>query len=390
MTSTIKAAGPAHFLALIPGLLGFVPRRSVVLMPFDGRSSLGAMRLDLPSAALADETERIASDFIGLICRIPDADGFAMVTYTDAALRSVGEDALPYHALADALLDRADACGLRVVDLLCVARDGWGSYYDPGDAHPLDEVAGLAKDAGLPPAAGDQTTGTRLPRVAAAEREQVAHALGSIRAASLALLHGEVPGHPPRARVDPLAIAALEVLDDLPGFLERCLGEDPRRLDAYVAATLSWCLSQPGLRDVALLGWTDGRATGERALDAQLHWRGGAPYPPELGLRLWGEGPRPDPDRLRRALDLTRRVAALTPAADRAHALALCGWLSWALGRSTHAGIYVERALRLDPRHVLAEIVGSFVVAGHLPDWAFQPARRPTGQPSAPDTEGLT
>lgn len=38
----------------------------------------------------------------------------------------------------------------------------------------------------------------------------------------------------------------------------------------------------------------------------------------------------------------------------------------------THADAYVRQALHADPRHGLAEIVGSFVAAGHLPDWAFR------------------
>ncbi|WP_455133789.1 hypothetical protein [Microbacterium aurum] len=68
-----------------------------------------------------------------------------------------------------------------------------------------------------------------------------------------------------------------------------------------------------------------------------------------------------------------RVVAALLPKARRAGALAVCGWLAWALGRSTHADRYAAQALRIERRHGLAEIVRSFVAAGHLPDWAFRP-----------------
>ena len=48
--------------------------------------------------------------------------------------------------------------------------------------------------------------------------------------------------------------------------------------------------------------------------------------------------------------------------------------LSWALGRSTHAALYAERACEVDPEHGLSQIVLSFVQAGHLPDWAFRSA----------------
>ena len=66
-------------------------------------------------------------------------------------------------------------------------------------------------------------------------------------------------------------------------------------------------------------------------------------------------------------------VAALLPKARRAGARAVCGWLAWALGRSTHADRYAAQAQRIERRHGLAEIVRSFVAAGHLPDWAFRP-----------------
>ena len=65
-------------------------------------------------------------------------------------------------------------------------------------------------------------------------------------------------------------------------------------------------------------------------------------------------------------------VAALTAAPRRAGALAVCGWLSWALGRSTHADRYARKALAAEPDHGLASIVRSFVSAAHLPDWAFR------------------
>jgi hypothetical protein len=372
MTSPVTASTPDRFLSLVPHLLGFAPRRSIVLVPFDGRSSLGAMRLDLPPTG-PDETERVASDYIGLVCRLPDADGFAMVAYTDAGRRADGAAALPYEGLARALLDRADACGLHVVELLCVGTETWASFREPLAEHPLAELP--VPDEALPPVRGDHTSGTRLPRIDPRERERVVQALEGIRAASRVLLDGG-RGKDRARRVDPRAIVALGVLDDLPQFFERCLAEAPARLDPQSAATLSWCLSQPGMRDVALLCWTDGPVAGERALDAQLRWYAGEPYPPEIGLRMWGDGPRPDPDRLGRALALARRIAAVTPPADRAPAFAVCAWLSWALGRSTHAGIYVERALRCDRRHGLTEIMASFLAVGHLPDWAFRPRER--------------
>jgi hypothetical protein len=76
---------------------------------------------------------------------------------------------------------------------------------------------------------------------------------------------------------------------------------------------------------------------------------------------------------------IARHAAAIAPREARPGPLATCGWLSGALGRSTHADLYALEACEIDPEHGLAEIVRSFVHAGHLPEWAFQrPARRVT------------
>jgi len=371
MTTIITAANAAHFLSLVPRLLGFRPRRSLVLVPFEAGRSLGTMRLDLPPDGA--ETERVASDLIGLVCRIADADGFALVAYADGPLHPPGEEGLPHSGLAAALSDRADACGLHVVHMLCVAEDAWGAYSEPHTTHDLDELDAMPAEGMPRPSRGDQTSGTRLPSVEAAERERVALALTGVRSATRLLRAGAAEGGDPR-RVDPLAIAALDVLDDLPAFFEASLGWDTGSLDAYAAATLSWCLSQPPARDVGLLEWVGGREIGDRAVDAQLRWEAGHTYPTELGMRVWGEGPRPDPERLLRALALVRRIAAVTPRGSRAGALAVCGWLSWTLGRSTHADVYARRALKIDRWHGLARIIVALTAAGHLPDWAFRPA----------------
>jgi hypothetical protein len=74
---------------------------------------------------------------------------------------------------------------------------------------------------------------------------------------------------------------------------------------------------------------------------------------------------------------------AVAPRADRPGTLAVCAWLSWALGRSTHAEVYASAAREIEPEHGLSEIVLSFVAAGHLPDWAFRRAGAAAGKAGA-------
>ena len=395
MTTIVKAANAAQFLSLVPKMLGYRPTRSVVLIPFAGSRSIGAMRFDLPGSSEPDEIDRVAATLIGMVCRLPDADAVAAVAYTDAAF---GDGGMPHRDLIMALERRADACGIRMTDALCVAKDAWGSHFDPAcpDAgRPIAELGDEPRGAEhLSIAEGDQGSGSELPEVDLAEKERTAGALLALEAA-VGMLCGEEAADASRSgvspsatrmsdaapsrnaaaesrRVDPQALAAVCTLDDLPMLFEDALSWDAATLAPFDAAAITWCLARPALRDIALVQWCGGMSAGDEALDAQLRWESGEEYPAHLAMQMWGEGERPDPDRLEAALALSRRIAAAAPRAVRAGALATCGWLAWALGRSTHAERYATLACEIEPEHGLAEIVRSFVLAGHLPDWAFR------------------
>lgn len=382
MSITVKAADAAQFLALVPRLLGCLPTRSLVLVPMSRGRSIGAMRLDLPPD---DLSETVASSAIGMLCRIGDVDAFLAVAYTEQAISrgptgSLVAPTLPHRALIDALESCADACGLRLLDALTVASDGWGSHRDPdlpAAGRSLDELrvrdvtAAALDDAGLGSApAGDQSAGAALPRVETAARQATSSALQSLGAA-LEVICGIPSVTGATARIDPAALEAACELDDLPTLFEDALTWHPSSAPMRTAM-LGWCLARPSLRDVALVQWASNQGGGDVAMDAQRRWEDGEEYPADLASFMWGEGPRPDASRLDAALALVREVGALLPKAQRPGPLAVCAWLSWARGRSSHADRYAAMALAIDKRHGLADIVRSFVRAGHLPDWAFR------------------
>jgi hypothetical protein len=355
MTTVIRAAGAADFLALVPRLLGFVPTASVVLVPFSGNRTIGAMRFDLPVEADTDEIESIASTMIGLVCKVANADAVAVVVYTgDAVADAAG---LPHPALAGALVERADLCGLRVSDALCVAGDAWGSYLDPHLPPAGRALTDIPHDdaafADLPLTPGGQRAGVELPTVAVARRRRIAAALRRGEGAS----------------------------DEMPTeTFERMLAVGPDDLADADLVTLIWALSRPALRDVALSQWATDHETGDAVLDAQLAWaQAGVPFPADLATTMWGEGPLPGIGRLHAALELARRAAAAAPRERRAGALASCAWIAWALGRSTHAQRYVDLACAIEAEHGLAHIVQSFLAVGHLPEWAFARPAPPRG-----------
>lgn len=382
MTTIVKAANAAEFLTLIPRLLGFHATRSLVLVPFSGKRTLGAMRVDLPDSSPGTDVDCAASTLIGMVCKVAAADAVAVVAYTD---HDFG-DGIPHADLVRAIRNRADACGLRVVDALCVAADAWGSFLDPEcpeNGWPLAELgiepAGLE---GIPEPVGDQLSGTELPSADPRRLQVVAAALHALGRAAEVLCAGDgdfqamgAASSAPEGdegRIDPGALAAVCGLDDAPVLFEQALTWDAAALDPYQAATLIWCLSRPALRDIALVDWCGGLAAGDEALTAQLRWEAGEEYPAHLAMHMWGEGERPEAERLSAALELARHLAAVAPREAQAGILATCAWLAWALGRSTHAAHYAEQACEIEPEHGLGEIVRSFVHAGHLPEWAFE------------------
>lgn len=375
MTTIVKAADAAEFLSLVPRMLGFTPRRSLVVIPFADTRSLGAMRFDLPDDDTA--VDRIAATVVGMACRVSDADAVALVVYADGC----AGDGMPRHPFVLALEGRAHACGLHVTDALWVVDDGWGRYAGPAAVHDLADLAG-AETPGLT-ADGDQASGADLPPAEPADVAAVSRALMGFTTAVRVLCGPDAASGRVSAvddcdipaddeRIDPQALAAVCALDDLPVLFERMLGWNAASLSPFDSATIAWCLARPALRDIALVQWCRGQAAGDDALDAQLRWEAGEEYPAHLAMQMWGEGERPDPARLSGVLGLVRRVASLAPPSHRAGVLATAAWISWALGRSTHADLYAMQACEDEPEHGLAEIVRSFVLAGHLPDWAFQ------------------
>ena len=371
MTTIVKAAGAAEFLGLVPHTLGFTPHESVVVIPFSGARTLGSIRFDIPPESDVDAT---SATMIGMVCRLDSADALAAVIYTESRCAGAG---LPRRELAQGILKRADASGLRVVDALCVAADGWGSYLDeqcPRDGRTLAALGQVPGVSELPEVHGDQWSGAELPAVDQVRAKLTARALSEVQRV-FQMLHPdswlESCDHDTDCdtEAEPAMRDTLRAIQDPPALFEEAL--DWAEITPERAAALIWCFDKPALRDVALVQWASNRAFGDQALQEQLLWTAGQPYPDELGARFAGRGPRPVLRRLTSGLALTREAAALAPRNSQPGLLSACAWLSWALGRSTHAERYGATAHAIDPHHGLAAIVRTYAAAGHLPDWVW-------------------
>ncbi|GAA1535191.1 hypothetical protein HD600_001667 [Microbacterium ginsengiterrae] len=372
MTTVLHASDPAQFLSLVPALAGFTPRRSLVLLPFAQSRAHGAMRMDLPvDRSALDEYVDAA---IGLVSRVTGTEAIAVVVYSDDhPQRTPDGVVLPETVLVEELVTLAVASGLRIVDALCVMTDGWSCYLDDDPAvRTLSGIPAAPTVAGDVDPAVDQYTGGMLPPSDLGEMERVERALGELEAA-LSLEETKSV-----ARVDPQAIAATLLLDDMPQFFESLIERPPDAETPFVTAALLWCLDRPAIRDAALLQWATDLPTGLRAWEAQLAFSmDGAAIPDDLGRMIIGQGPGPDLDRLRAALVVARTAAACAPHAFRPAPLTMAAWMSWALGRSTNASQYLEQARRIAPGYPMAHLLEALIDGAVLPEWAFRRGGRP-------------
>lgn len=370
MTTVLRASGSAEFLSIVPSLAGFTPTESLVLLPFHGSRTCGAMRLDLPTDDV--DLRDYADAAIGLVSRVDRTDAVAVVVYTDDEVHSTRDGlVLPFAVEVDEVLGRAEDAGLRIVDALCVTPDGWSSYLDGEPeirslAHAVPEVPGVGD------VSGDQLAGATLPRVDLAAKERVAHALRD----STELLERSSAGEL-RGVENPQSLAALVLLEDVPAFFEAVLAS-PDDLPPFATAALLWCLDRPLFRDVALTQWATDAPGGARTLRAQLAFADTrSTVPDDLGDVFLGRGPTPDPERLRRALTLVRAVAARAPRASRLGPLTAAAWFSWALGRASHAAHYLDLVREIDPEYGLAALLETMISAAMLPEWAFRRGATP-------------
>ena len=362
----MKASGSAEFLGLVPALAGFTPTQSIVLTPFEGKRTYGALRIDLPD----DDPAAFAERAVALASRVERTDAVAIVVYCEETAQSTGDGlVLPHAVVVEEVLAAAEDQRLGIVDALCVTPAGWASYLDEDpELHPLDTI----RHAERPPEArdveGDQYAGTGLPQYGLLMTEKVGRALLAL---DDVICRTRMGREDEAARDHPAAFSAALLLDDVPTLFEAAVDfpDDP---PPFVCAALIWLLDQPLYRDVALMQWAGDLRDGHEALASQLEHRRSRTLPSTDDWQVMvGEGPRPDIARLHAALRTARSVAALAPRPRRIGPLALAAWLSWAIGRPSHSEKYLDEVRRIAPDYSFGRLLSDLFRARPLPGWAF-------------------
>jgi len=387
MQTIVKTHQPHDLLALVPSLVGFRPTNSLVLVAFRGKRTGGAYRVDLPAPSSDIVYKRIATTLIGMLCRIQGADGVVPVIYTDDGFDECG--GIPREALARKLIARARTAGFDVKDALCVARDGWGSYFDDERScrHPLALIdESEAHRAVLESDRAELSTPREraaLPSSAPLRQEAVAREIERLRVEFARCFADDAdplsefladsrPAGQTRIGRDPAMV--LDGWTNPVGVAESAIRWSQDDLDPACVALVVLGASLPRIRDVLLYDWAWGAEAGRKAHAANLRYSHGEPLreDEEGMLALAGMGmPRPDPERLQRAIGLLKRVTADAPTSARAPLFTMLAWMQWALGSGSTAGLHLESALAIDPAYGLAEIVDGMLRMGMLPEWAF-------------------
>jgi len=368
MPKIVRAASAVQLLAMVPELVGFAPQDSLVLVVFAGSKTCAAYRVDLPGEAGDLAYKRFATTLIGMLCRIRGADGVIPIVYTNDAFEECGD--VPHDSLATRFVSRARSGGFRVLDALCVARDGWSSYLsDRGKRHPLSELddalaARRSASDTLPVIAAPHRQ-TRLPRSSASTRERTAEAYARLGRAGVA--DNAEPGG--------VAAVGLEQVADPVWFAGVSLNWDAARLTPVQAALIAFAVRSAAVRDIVMFSWAWGEDIGLQAAEFNARWNAGQGVDPDddIALALGGMGGlrAPDPKRLDRAIELLRQVTTRLPSSLRAPTFTMLAWLSWAAGRGSVAWHYLDRARRIDAGYGLAELLGELLCRGALPEWLY-------------------
>lgn len=305
-----------------------------------------------------------------MLSRLRAVDRVAIVIYTD--LDFATERGIPYLDLGRALEKAFRRAGFGIVDSVCVASDGWGSYLERVHRHEGRPLADIAAS----PVASREDVVAGLQRGVAGQA-QIPKADEKLRSLVAELFD----------RGSALPIGKLDLIEVFEGAMTA------KRLTPLAAAGLLWVAQTPALRDVMLLQAAYGEEVGAFAFDDQIRMsevqletgvsmddiaRGELSRPETrdramaMSSLMMGTTERvPEWPRLERACELYRELASLAPAEAVAPVLTCLAWFNWAVGRGSAAGELLDRVLVGQPDYGLAQLLRMWFASGAIPEWLF-------------------
>lgn len=366
----VTARSALDVVAAVPFLLGFVPTSSLVLLSLRGpRLRVGtAARTDLPVDDLPHDalTAAIADQAVSPLLR-DEASRIMALVYDD---RPWTREQPPRRAMLDAVVARLAGSGVPLHGGIYVTAERYWSYgCDQARCCPPEgrcvaaaatsEVAAAFVLQGRSPYRSRQQLAMLVEPAPGARPAAVARLARQLRP-------GAALGAPTqeRDRVGELR-RGLRELDDVIG---RYVDAGPAMSD-HEAARMLLLLRDTDARDVAMIrwtGWVEAMSSAPPGLDGPLRdllstagKRGGRPTLPDPGDRDVSAA-------VQRFLFELCSLATGRPALSP---LVLLACHAWADGDGGLAGIAVDRALAIDPRHRMATLVDALLRAGIPPQW---------------------
>jgi Domain of unknown function (DUF4192) len=328
----VRIGSPTSLLAVIPGLLGFDPGPSIVVIGTEPRTAQVrvTLRYDVPDPTHPEVAAALAGHAVSLLA----AQGV-----TSAAAVGYGPDAA-VAPVAAALRERASTAGIAVTELLRAQDGRYWSYVcvDPGccppEGTPFD-IAGHPAARALG-AAGGQVLADR-----------------AALAATVAAVGGRPGGVMRRATRDCLAQVA------------RCV----TRLDdagTHVAAPrLTAALGQVAVRDAI-----QRYRAGEVVPAEQTAWLTVALAQLRVRDDAWA---RMDPEHQGAHLRLWTQLTRLARPGYVAAPASLLAFVAWQAGDGALANVALDRALADNPRYSMALLLREALDSGAPPSMARLP-----------------
>ncbi|WP_111718361.1 DUF4192 family protein [Homoserinimonas sp. OAct 916] len=413
MKTIVKTREAHEFLALVPHLVGFTPKQSVVMVVFRGNQTSGALRVDLPVGLKEQFQKKFVTTLVGMLCKVRDADAVVPVIYTDESFAHAG--GAPHLELATMLVGRAEMAGFAVRDALCVAADGWGGYLDPhapSAGRPLTQIIESERSTPWSDRAdhrlGPAAEMARIPTADPAVRRRVAADLGHLTAilgdprSNLGLVRmNRIVSPVDLAEISlSLALAGTSTRDTaiLLHFVQAPPNRDQMMMQFAFGPEVGHAVHTSNKKYLRIQA-QDGRSMDEIVAEeiAARQAAGLSPMPektaydPRTGATLVIDdivighvAERPDVDRVRRGIALLTHLVQMAPKPLRPAPLCMLAWLNWTLGLGSVAGLHLDRALKIDPQYGMAVLLNTMLASGHLPEWAFNdPGDAPRDRGSA-------
>lgn len=348
-------------LSLVPHMLGFHPRESLVVLITQGNALEATLRIDLPAERIGlTATRRLARQLVDYMRAAPDADGACLVIYTGQQRKA---DGLPRQEFIDVVATQLQRCGYRIADAWLVGRGSWWSYLCsdpaccPASGRPLEEVQ--LSDANLrmvvegssPVAelwdgssAGSWPTVEAVREVVQAQREAGDGWKGIIRGLE----------------------RWCAALDQEPEELLNRLRSNPTDTGVLLAS-----LGEHLVRDALPFAAGASSSAARQALVGQLREAGTSVQLRDLGEFMLGHSSRaPRWTSLERLWDLGRGLLPAAQGEDRCALLCILAWIEWSKGHSSGAHALITTCRAEEPKYRLALLLDAFLARGMLPRWA--------------------